>query len=100
MAGVRMKKYSLLLLLLMFLASGCVYYNLFFLAKKNFNEAESMRKKSGQEIVRGGAGSRYQVAIEKASVILEDHPNSKYVDDALYMIGRSFFHQGSKLAKL
>lgn len=94
MAGVRMKKYSLLLPILMVLISGCVYYNLFFLAKKNFNEAESMRKRSGQEIVRGGASSRYQTAIEKASAVLELHPNSKYVDDALYMIGRSFYHQG------
>jgi TolA-binding protein len=89
-----MKRYSIPLLAMLLLISGCVYYNTFFLARKNFKEAESARQKAGQEIVRGGASSKYQKTIEKASIILEFHPNSKYVDDALYLIGRSFYHQG------
>jgi TolA-binding protein len=94
MAGVRMKRYSFPFLAMLLLMSGCVYYNTFFLAKKNFKDAESARKKAGQEIVKGGASNQYQKTIEKASVILEFHPNSKYVDDALYLIGRSFYHLG------
>lgn len=89
-----MKKYSILLLTMLLLISGCVYYNTFFLARKNFKEAESIRKKAGQDIVKGSAASKYQKTIEKASIILEFHPDSKYVDDALYLIGRSFYHQG------
>ena len=89
-----MKRYSIPFLTMLLLISGCVYYNTFFLAKKNFKEAESARKEAGQEIVKGGASSKYQKTIEKASIILEFHPNSKYVDDALYLIGRSFYHQG------
>ena len=89
-----MKRYSIPFLAVLLLISGCVYYNTFFLAKKNFKEAESDRKRAGQEIVKGGASSKYQKTIEKASIILEFHPNSKYVDDALYLIGRSFYHQG------
>jgi len=76
------------------LLSGCVYYNTFFLARKNFKEAESIRTKAGQEIVKGTAAGKYKTTIEKASMVLEFHPNSKYVDDALYLIGRSFYHQG------
>jgi len=87
-----MKKFSLLIIPILLLTFGCVYYNTFFLAKKNFKEAEKARKRSGQEIVR--TGGKYQKAIEKASVVLEFHPDSKYVDDALYVIGRSFYHTG------
>ncbi len=85
-------KIGITLFLLLF--SGCVYYNTFFLAKKNFSEAEDARKKTGQEIAKGAAISKYQKTIEKASAILEFHPDSKYVDDALYLIGRSFYHTG------
>lgn len=73
--------------------SGCVYYNTFYNARKNFNEAENARLKS----ISSGAAttrvntSKYQKAIEKASVVLEKHPNSKYYDDALYMIGVSYY---------
>lgn len=88
-----MRRFSISLLAILLLLSGCVYYNLFFLAKKNFKEAESQRKKSGLEIAKGGKG-KYQTAIEKASQVLEFHPESKYVDDALYIIGRSFYHTG------
>ncbi len=90
--GIRMRKCSILILAAALLGSGCVYYNTFFLAKKNFKEAESDRKKKGLEIVR--SPGKYQTAIEKASRILEYNPDSKYVDDALYLIGRSFYHQG------
>ncbi|MFQ5607127.1 MAG: hypothetical protein ACE5GA_04210 [Candidatus Zixiibacteriota bacterium] len=73
--------------------SGCVYYNTFYNAKKNFNEAEKER------ISSTGTGSgrprinrnKYNIAIEKASVVLQKHPDSKYYDDALYVIGVPYF---------
>ena len=89
-----MTRFKIAASLLVCLLCGCVYYNTFFLAKQNFKEAEQIRKKAGQEIARGGAVSKYQKTIEKASAILEFHLDSKYVDDALYMIGRSFYHTG------
>ena len=73
--------------------TGCVYYNTFYNARKNFNEAEKDRLKS----IESGAASprintnKYKIAIEKASIVLEKHPNSKYYDDALYVIGVSYF---------
>jgi len=90
-----MKSFRLLAVALLIALSGCgVYYNTFFLAKKNFNEAEDERKKGGTEVVRGGAVQKYRKAIEKASRVLEFHPDSKYVDDALFMIGKSYYHTG------
>jgi len=69
---------------------GCsVYFNTFFNAKKAFNAAETTRKESK----RATAGQRdYQVAIDKALKVVERHPNSKYYDDAVYVLGVSYFH--------
>ena len=76
-------------LALMALVGCSVYFNLFFNAKKAFNEAEKARK----ETHRRGAGARdYQIAIEKALKVVENHPNSKYYDDAVYILGVSYFH--------
>ncbi len=79
-----------LLVILVTVGLGCsVYFNTFFNAKKAFNAAEKTRKESN----RPRAGQRdYQVAIEKALRVVERHPNSKYYDDAVYVLGVSYFH--------
>jgi len=81
---------SCLLVALMLPVSGCsVYFNTFFNARKAFGAAEKARKESK----RSTAGQRdYQTAIEKALKVVERHPNSKYYDDAVYMLGVSYFH--------
>ena len=70
---------------------GCVYYNTFYNARKAFNEAEEARKnaKGG----RGGEG-QYRTAIEKSLKVVESYPNSKWYDDALYVLGVSYFQTG------
>jgi TolA-binding protein len=96
MVGARMKFYKLLLIagLILIFGTGCVYYNTFYLAKKNFNDAEDKREKTGREDAAGGSSGQYKTAIEKALLIITDHPDSKYVDDALYIIGKSYYHLG------
>ncbi|MBK7142390.1 MAG: tetratricopeptide repeat protein [bacterium] len=79
--------FTALSLLLLYGLTGCVYYNTFYNAKKEFNTAEKMRKQSGT-----GSQSSYKNAIEKSLKVLEDHPNSKYYDDALYVVGASYYH--------
>lgn len=71
---------------------GCsVYYNLFFNCEQAFNNAERQRHES-----KGGSGGRseYQKAIEKAQKVVENYPKSKYYDDALFILGVSFYHTG------
>jgi len=94
MVGCRMKYYKIIALVLafIFVGSGCVYYNTFYHAKKNFNNAEERREKTGQENAAGGSASGYKKAIEKSLAVITDHPESKYVDDALYIIGKSYYH--------
>ena len=94
MVGCRMKYYKIIALVLAFviIGSGCVYYNTFYYAKKNFNDAEERREKTGKDNAAGGSAGGYKTAIEKSMKVITDHPESKYVDDALYIIGKSFYH--------
>jgi TolA-binding protein len=82
----------LVLVLVLAVTSGCsVYYNTFFNAEKSFNAAEKARKASP----RADAGKNdYLKAIEKALKVVETHPNSKYYDDAIFVLGVSYYHTG------
>lgn len=79
---------------IVFVVSGCVYYNTFFHAELAYNTAEEQRLKSHQEVAKGGTAQQYQEAIKKASSVLQNHPKSKYADDALLLIAKSFYYTG------
>lgn len=71
--------------------SGCVYWNTMYNAKRHFKEAE---KQNNPELggTRMTANRRlYEDAIAKAAKVVQKHPKSKYHDDALYLIGVSYF---------
>ncbi len=97
-------------LIIVVLISGCgAYFNTFYNAQKFYNEAEKKRiqqekqLKKSQTSVKMAQRQRtqrrpsnipeYRKAIEKASKVLQLFPKSKYVDDALMIIGESFYHQ-------
>jgi tetratricopeptide (TPR) repeat protein len=114
-----MKRSILIIFLLTFvLSSGCAYYNTFYNAKKFYKDAEKDRKKrektqvvelSAEEEAQlkksGRSGSdtknrasqqemqNYQQAIERASRVLEFYPDSKWIDDALMLLGKCFFYR-------
>jgi len=74
------------------LLSGCVYFNTFYNARKAFNEAESARKESlkkGRETVQR---NKYDIAIEKSLKVIEEYPNSSWYDDALFVLGVSYYY--------
>ncbi|PWB70006.1 hypothetical protein C3F09_09800, partial [candidate division GN15 bacterium] len=81
-----------LLISLLLSAGGCVYYNTFFNARQAFDDAEKVRKEKGV-----GSSGGYQTAIDKALVVIEKHPNSKYYDDALYVLGVSYYYTNQPL---
>ena len=90
----RYAKISLILLLFsaVLYNSSCVYYNTFYNAKKAFNEAESARKKDQYARGRSRGSAKYKIAIDKSLKIIENHPNTKYYDDALHVLGVSYYH--------
>ena len=77
---------------LLVLSQGCVYFNTFYNGRKAFNEAESARKASlskGREVIQG---KRYQIAVDKSLKVIENNPGSGYYDDALFILGVSYYY--------
>lgn len=89
-------KYRLLLhLLFVLLLTSCgAYFNTFHNTKKYFNEAKKEREKRQGDTPTQNEMTKYNQTIEKASKILEIYPNSKYVDDAVMILGECFYHKG------
>ena len=71
------------------LSCSSAYYNTFFNARQAFNLAESTRKDSHRGRVDKG---NYQKAIEKALKVIEYYPDSKWYDDALFVLGVSYYY--------
>lgn len=84
---------TILIFLLAGVFSGCVYYNTVYNTKKLFNEAKKEREKRPGDEPTSTEITKYNQAIEKASKILELHPNSKYVDDAVLILGECFYYK-------
>lgn len=81
-------------LMLTFSSCTCIYFNTFYNIRKSFGAAEKSRKEAGRDKAGGGEVKQYNDAIAKASRVLERHPTSSYVDDALYIIGTSYYYLG------
>lgn len=100
---------SKLLLFFLFLVTshGCgiwydftTYFNLYYNAKDKFQEAETaimLQRKNLLEFedpnISGNVPQLLNQVIEKCSKILQFHEKSSYVDNALLILGKSFFYQ-------
>lgn len=87
------------------------YYNAFYNAKKAFEKGLESIDQSRPDVERtrylsvfptpqrgggtrdGSEGGPFEEAIQKSANLLREHPNSKWVDDALLLIGKSYFYQ-------
>ena len=81
------------------------YFNAFYNARRLFTEAEDQIR-TAQLTLRGkdvsgtaaaipaDARAKLNQVIDKCSNILAFHPSSTYVDDALFLIGKSFYYEG------
>lgn len=88
------KRPILALPLILLLFFSCAYYNTFYNARKKFNEAQKIHRKTGLDEPNRTANPAYDDAIKKASKVLTFHSKSKWVDDALLLIGKSFYYKG------
>ncbi|NOZ08159.1 MAG: outer membrane protein assembly factor BamD [FCB group bacterium] len=75
---------------------GCVYYNTFYNAEQSFGKALKIIEDSpaADDEVPAGAKKLLDSAIEKSNIVLQKFPESKYVDDAYYIIGQASFLKG------
>ena len=108
----RIGAFAPLLLVCCLSLSACVYFNTFYNAKKFYRKAEKERVKH-EEVYAGwafdGAGPElqrqrsnqadqfYDKAARKASKVLEKYKESDLVDDAMFLMGKSFYWRGEYL---
>lgn len=71
-----------------FLGWSCAYYNIFYNAQKYY---QAGLKKSVANPTGTVQTQDYNKAIKTASKVLELYPESKWVDDALLLIGKSYY---------
>ena len=85
-------KYILLATIFLFVGS-CAYYNTFFNAKLNYDEAVKAQKNSkSTSRLSGNIKQKYQKAIDKSWKLIKIYGDSnKYADDALLLIGKSYY---------
>ena len=76
------------------LLGSCAYYNTFYNAEEYFKQAEKVTRDNQTGSVSREETQLYGKAIEKSKKLLTNYPNSKYTDDAQFIIGRSYFHRG------
>ena len=86
---------KLLPLLLLFLFS-CVYYNTFYNAEVNYKKAEKIIEQtppanSEDDKIPAQAKKLLGKAIENSTIVIDSYPESKYVDDAYFIIGKASF---------
>ncbi len=87
------RRFSIMFLVII-LISGCAYFNTFYNAQTFFDEATH---KMEQELANSGKVSKstytiFENAAQKAQKVIERYPESKYVDDAMYIAGVSNYH--------
>jgi TolA-binding protein len=86
-------RFSIILLAALVLISGCVYYNTFFNAEKYFDDAQTMALRDNGK-PSSTAIQNYNKTIKKCGIVLTDYKDSKYADDALYLMARCFYYIG------
>lgn len=72
---------------------SCAYYNTFYNTKKAFEDGERALKNKLENEISGGDLQKFDLCLQKGSRVLEMYPGSKYVDDTLFLMGKSFFYK-------
>ncbi len=100
------KSYGVIIILALLTACSAwdnfiTYFNTFYNAEKAFDEGMEIIRKSKpdkfkfkQDKIPSGAKKPFKVVIKNLSDILQHHPNSKYVDESLLILGKVFYQQG------
>jgi TolA-binding protein len=86
------------------------YFNTYYNGETAFNDAMENVKASTMEnrisalggqqtpfVISGAAKRNFDIAIEKASKILQLYPTSKYVENCIFMIGISYYYEGDNI---
>ncbi len=76
------------LLAIVTLLSGCSYFNAFYNTKKYYKDGEIAREKSTDPTKKQ---PEYKKAIEAGGRLIEFYPGSKYIEEALLIMGKAYY---------
>lgn len=74
------------------LVAGCAYFNTLYNAKSAFRRAKETPVAKDGQITRQQE-MQYEEVIKKCEKLITDYPDSKWVDDAILLIGKSFYEK-------
>jgi len=74
---------------------SCAYFNTFYNARKYYLAAEKEYLAKSEEKMNSALNKKFDTVIEKANTIIERYPQSKYVDNALYIVAMSYYYKGN-----
>jgi TolA-binding protein len=77
-------------------APGCAYFNTLHNARAKYDEAQDIKETADpeRERISNREETLYDEAIEKAAKVVKYYPDSKWVDDALLLMGKAAFESG------
>lgn len=75
---------------------GCAHFNTFYNAERKYDEAMEIRRRADpeREKITTQEEQLYKDAFERAARVVKYWPDSKWVDDALLLMGRASFEKG------
>ena len=80
-------------LFLSLIFAGCAYFNTFYNAKQFYKKAYHETKKNLTSKPSSTENNYYQEAIDRSLTLIVKYPNSKYIDDALFLAGKSYYYR-------
>ena len=86
----------ILLSLSLYLLTGCAYFNTFYNATTYYRQGVKALEAAGNrenDRIPPRANDAFASAIAKSQKVIEQYPDSRYVDDAFFIIGRSHFYR-------
>jgi hypothetical protein len=81
---------GVLLVAVVLLGGGCAFYNTFYNAKASYREGMKLKEQNQNTQAR----AKFDKAIEKSALVIKQWPKSRWVDDALFLVGTSYYQVG------
>jgi TolA-binding protein len=69
---------------------SCAYFNTLYNARRIYGEAE---KAGTDETAAREQREKYKQVVQKCSQMIQDHPKSRWVDDAVFLMGKALVRQ-------
>lgn len=87
---IKKLNFTVLYVLFIALLSSCAYFNTFYNANNYYREGKKLVSHDTLKVDSGF----FDKAIEKATLVIVKHPESRWVDDALFIMGASYYYKG------